>query len=121
MYGQLLAANIAIYEYPKALLHTKAMVVDRRWATLGSSNCDHLSFLLNHEANLIIRNHSVIKEIRWKIADQAADNGVKVEPNVYAKRSYFERVFNWVTYMFVRVVMGLLTIGVKDIELPKNN
>jgi cardiolipin synthase len=97
------------------------MVVDRRWATLGSSNCDHLSFLLNHEANLIIRNHSVIKEIRWKIADQAADNGVKVEPNVYAKRSYFERVFNWVTYMFVRVVMGLLTIGVKDIELPKNN
>jgi cardiolipin synthase len=71
LYGQLLAANVVIYEYPKALLHTKAMVVDRRWATLGSSNCDQLSFLLNHEANLIIRNHQVIKEIRWKIADQA--------------------------------------------------
>jgi len=121
LYGQLLAANIAIYEYPKALLHTKAMVVDRRWATLGSSNCDHLSFLLNHEANLIIRNHSVIKEIRWKIADQATDNGVKVEPNVYAQRSYFEKVFNWVAYMFVRVVMGLLTIGVKDKEIPSIN
>ncbi|MFM6922773.1 MAG: phospholipase D-like domain-containing protein, partial [Polynucleobacter victoriensis] len=112
LYGQLLAANIVIYEYPKALLHTKAMVVDRRWATLGSSNCDHLSFLLNHEANLIIRNHPVIKEIRWKIADQANDNGIKVEPNVYAQRSYFKKVFNWVVYVFVRVTMSLLTISV---------
>ena len=76
---------------------------------------------MNHEANLIIRNHSVIKEIRWKIADQATDNGVKVEPNVYAQRSYFEKVFNWVAYMFVRVVMGLLTIGVKDEEIPSIN
>ena len=119
LYGQLLAANIVIYEYPKALLHTKAMVVDRRWATLGSSNCDHLSFFLNHEANLIIRNHEVIKEIRWKIADQASDNGIKVEPYVYAQRSYFEKVFNWVAYVFVRVAMSLLTISVKDKELPK--
>lgn len=121
LYGQLLAANIVIYEYPKALLHTKAMVVDRRWATLGSSNCDHLSFLLNHEANLIIRNHQVIKEIRWKIADQANDNGIKVEPNVYAQRSYFKKVFNWVVYVFVRATMSLLTISVKDKEIPKIN
>ncbi len=121
LYGQLLAANVVIYEYPKALLHTKAMVVDRRWATLGSSNCDHLSFLLNHEANLIIRNHPVIKEIRWKIADQANDNGIKVEPNVYAQRSYFKKVFNWVAYVFVRATMSLLTISVKDKEIPKIN
>jgi cardiolipin synthase len=121
LYGQLLAANVAIYEYPKALLHTKAMVVDRRWATLGSSNCDHLSFLLNHEANLIIRNHQVIKEIRWKISDQANDNGIKVEPNVYAQRSYFKKVFNWMAYVFVRATMSLLTISVKDKEMPKTN
>lgn len=120
LYGQLLAANVVIYEYPKALLHTKAMVVDRRWATLGSSNCDQLSFLLNHEANLIIRNHQVIKEIRWKIADQASDNGIKVEPNVYAQRSYFKKIFNWVAYVFVRATMGLLTISAKDKEIPKN-
>jgi hypothetical protein len=63
----------------------------------------------------------VIKEIRWKIADQANDNGIKVEPNVYAQRSYFKKVFNWVAYVFVRATMSLLTISVKDKEIPKIN
>jgi cardiolipin synthase len=63
----------------------------------------------------------VIKEIRCKIADKANDNGIKVEPNVYAQRSYLKKVFNWVAYVFVRATMSLLTISVKDKEMPKIN
>ncbi len=114
LYGQLLAAKIAIYEYPSGLLHAKAMVVDRRWATLGSSNCDHLSFLLNHEANLVIRNHPVVKEIRWKIEDQALEKGIKVDSDLYSKRPFWAKVFNWVSYGFVRFLLVFLTVGTRD-------
>jgi cardiolipin synthase len=118
LYGQFLAANITIYEYPLGLLHAKAMVVDRRWATLGSSNCDHLSFLLNHEANLVIRNHPVVKEIRSKIADQALEKGIKVDSDLYSKRPFMAKVFNWISYGFVRLLLVFLTIGTRDRAMP---
>lgn len=118
LYGQFLAANITIYEYPLGLLHAKAMVVDRRWATLGSSNCDHLSFLLNHEANLVIRNHPVVKEIRWKIEDQALEQGIRVDSDLYSKRPFMTKVFNWVSYGFVRLLLVFLTVGTRDRAMP---
>jgi cardiolipin synthase len=118
LYGQFLAANITIYEYPLGLLHAKAMVVDGRWATLGSSNCDHLSFLLNHEANLVIRNHPIVKEIRSKIADQALEKGIKVDSDLYSKRPLVAKVFNWVSYGFVRLLLVFLSVGTRDRAVP---
>ena len=118
LYGQFLAANINIYEYPLGLLHAKAMVVDRRWATLGSSNCDHLSFLLNHEANLVIRNHPVVKEIRLKIEEQALEKGIKVDSDLYSRRPFMTKVFNWVSYGFVRLLLVFLTVGTRDRAMP---
>jgi cardiolipin synthase len=118
LYGQFLAANINIYEYPLGLLHAKAMVVDRRWATLGSSNCDHLSFLLNHEANLVIRNHPVVKEIRLKIEEQALEKGIKVDSDLYSRRPFITKLFNWVSYGFVRLLLVFLTVGTRDRAMP---
>jgi cardiolipin synthase len=118
LYGQFLAENITIYEYPLGLLHTKAMVVDQRWATLGSSNCDHLSFLLNHEANLVIRNHPIVKEIRWKIEEQAFEKGIKVDSDLYAQRPILAKLFNWVSYAFVRLLLIFLTVGTRDRAMP---
>jgi cardiolipin synthase len=118
LYGQLLAANINIYEYPAGLLHVKTMVVDRRWATLGSSNCDHLSFFLNHEANFIVTNHPVVKEIRWKIEDQALGQAVKVNSDLYSQRPILAKLFNWVSYSFVRLLLIFLSVGTRDQAIP---
>lgn len=118
LYGQLLKANISIYEYPNGLLHAKSIVVDGRWATLGSSNFDHFSFLLNHEANLIVRNHEVIKVIRCRIADQAKGLAQKVSSEVYDQRPIYEKLANWFSYIFVRFVLSIITAGTKDKVLP---
>ena len=115
LYGQFLEVGINIYEYAgQGQLHAKAMVVDRRWATIGSSNCDHLSFFLNHEANLILRNHEVVKEMRWRIADQVAEHAHAVDPQAYMNRSIFLKVANWISYRMVRLIVGVLVIGIKD-------
>lgn len=56
LYDGLLAEGIEIHEYTAAFLHAKAARVDGEWATVGSSNVDPLSLLLNLEANLLVRD-----------------------------------------------------------------
>ena len=57
--GRLLRAGVEVYEYRPAMLHAKTMVVDSRWATVGSTNLDRRSFALNDEINLVVYNQSV--------------------------------------------------------------
>jgi cardiolipin synthase A/B len=51
-WGPLLEAGIAIYEYQPTMYHSKVMVIDDRWVSVGSANFDNRSFRLNDEANL---------------------------------------------------------------------
>jgi cardiolipin synthase len=51
-WGPLLEAGVRIYEYQPTMYHTKVMVVDDHWVSVGSTNFDNRSFRLNDEANL---------------------------------------------------------------------
>jgi len=50
--GVLLEAGVEMYEYEPTMIHTKLIVVDELWVSVGSSNFDNRSFRLNDEANL---------------------------------------------------------------------
>ena len=54
MWGPLLEAGVKIYEYQPTMYHTKVMVVDDIWVSVGSTNFDDRSFRLNQEASLNI-------------------------------------------------------------------
>ena len=56
LYDELRAHGVRIYEYTPAFLHAKVAVVDDDWATVGSSNIDPLSLLLNLEANVVVHD-----------------------------------------------------------------
>ncbi|HSV69317.1 MAG TPA: cardiolipin synthase ClsB [Methylibium sp.] len=56
LYDELLARGVRIFEYTPAFLHAKVARVDEHWATVGSSNIDPLSLLVNLEANLAVRD-----------------------------------------------------------------
>lgn len=51
-WGPLLEAGVALYEYQTTMYHTKVMIVDEHWVSVGSTNFDSRSFRLNDEANL---------------------------------------------------------------------
>jgi cardiolipin synthase A/B len=57
--GRLLEAGVEVHEYRAALLHAKTMVVDSRWATVGSTNLDRRSFALNEEINLVVYDEAL--------------------------------------------------------------
>jgi cardiolipin synthase len=52
MWQPMLEAGIRIFEYQPTMYHTKVMVVDDVWVSVGSTNFDDRSFRLNQEASL---------------------------------------------------------------------
>jgi cardiolipin synthase len=67
LYDELLRAGVHIHEYTPAFLHAKVAVVDESWATVGSSNIDPLSLLLNLEANLVVRDAAFCARLATEI------------------------------------------------------
>jgi cardiolipin synthase len=58
-YDELLAAGVKVYEYGPRMLHSKALLVDRAMAIIGSANFDHRSFRLNFEVSVLFDDPAV--------------------------------------------------------------
>ncbi|MCA6216732.1 cardiolipin synthase ClsB [Ideonella sp. B7] len=59
LYDELLSEGVLIYEYMPAYLHAKMALADDEWVTVGSSNIDPLSLVLNLEANVVVRDETL--------------------------------------------------------------
>ncbi|TVR34384.1 MAG: phosphatidylserine/phosphatidylglycerophosphate/cardiolipin synthase family protein [Balneolaceae bacterium] len=53
-WGELLRAGVEMFEYRPGMYHTKLMIVDDAYVSIGSSNFDNRSFRINDETNLNI-------------------------------------------------------------------
>jgi cardiolipin synthase len=62
-YRPMLECGVRIFEYQRTMLHAKVMIVDDRWATVGSMNFDNRSFALNDELNLSLRDRGITAEL----------------------------------------------------------
>jgi cardiolipin synthase len=106
LYGSLLDAGVQIHEYKKSFLHAKVAVIDRQWATVGSSNIDPLSLLLAREANLIAEDRKFANELREALVERIAAGAVPVSRPRWRKKPLGERVRIWIAYGAVRLLMG---------------
>ena len=62
-YRQLLRAGVRVYEYQGPMIHAKTMLVDRRWARVGSSNLNVSSLLSNYELDLAAECEQLTEEL----------------------------------------------------------
>ncbi|HET7371952.1 MAG TPA: phospholipase D-like domain-containing protein, partial [Gemmatimonadaceae bacterium] len=53
-YEELLQRGVRIYEYQPTMLHSKTIVADGAWSSVGSMNFDNRSLAFNDEANLVV-------------------------------------------------------------------
>jgi cardiolipin synthase len=53
-YERLLRAGVKIFERRGVILHSKTVLIDGVWSTVGSTNLDWRSFLHNHELNAVV-------------------------------------------------------------------
>ena len=89
-FGRLLKAGVEIYEYRAALLHSKTMVIDGVWATVGSTNLDNRSFALNEELNVIFYDRAVARQLE-KVFHEDLAHSQRVTYGGWAKRGVREK------------------------------
>lgn len=104
LYADLLRHGIEIYEYTPAFLHAKVAVVDGHWATVGSSNIDPLSLLVNLEANVVVLDGSFAARLAGEI-EAALQVSTRVgERAGKGLRALLHRaVVVWFAYVFLRI------------------
>lgn len=62
-FGALLEGGVQLHEYSPALLHTKMMIIDGTWATVGSTNFDNRSMAMNDELNVMFYDRTIAKRL----------------------------------------------------------
>ncbi len=105
LYDEMLHSGVRVFEYTPAFLHAKVAVVDDAWATVGSSNIDPLSLLLNLEANVIVHDAAFATELAARIHSAMAAAREVLHPTTGAGPwAVVRRGFvAWMAYWFLRL------------------
>ncbi|HEY0956409.1 MAG TPA: cardiolipin synthase ClsB [Roseateles sp.] len=104
LYADLIGHGIEIYEYTPAFLHAKVAVVDEHWATVGSSNIDPLSLLVNLEANVVVLDRHFAARLAGEMDVAIAQSERVGEQRGTGWRALLHRaVVAWFAYVFLRV------------------
>ncbi len=97
---ELLEAGIRVYSYQKGFLHSKLIIVDDVFASIGTANMDIRSFDDNFEINALIYDEKLCDELKESfIKDLLNCNEIDIE--LHRKRSFsiklsesFARIFS---------------------------
>lgn len=89
-YGPLLKAGVKIFEYQDGILHSKWVVIDGVWSTVGSSNFDHRSVLFNDEVDAIVLGNDFGQQLQALFEKDEA-SAKRVTLAAWEDRSLLER------------------------------
>jgi cardiolipin synthase A/B len=101
-WGPALKAGIRVFAYRPTIIHSKTIVIDDRWSTVGSSNLDYLSFFGNQEGNLIATMPDFALDLKQQFLDDLED----------AREVTLEE---WKNRPFIEKVVGLIARPVKTL------
>lgn len=90
-YEMLLRRGIRIFEYEPTMMHSKTMVVDGIWTTIGSSNFDDRSFRLNDEVNVNVYDEGIAGEMEKMFLEDLAKSH-EVTQAKWFRRPMFDRL-----------------------------
>ncbi|TAH46481.1 MAG: cardiolipin synthase ClsB [Betaproteobacteria bacterium] len=113
LYPFFLQRGIELYEYHRSHLHAKVAVIDRNWATVGSSNIDAFSLLLAREANVVVEDEGFAAQLGASLAAAMRDGAEAQLPERWRRLSLMRRMANWLAYQVVRMAIGVAGYGGK--------
>jgi len=97
-YAAMIAAGVRIYEYQPRMLHAKTLVIDGKWAALGTANFDYRSFFLNYELVLSVHERDVCALLERQFLDDLSQS-LPVTAGRWAQRRWPQRVLEWVGWI----------------------
>ncbi len=98
-YARLLKGGVQIFEQQNAFLHAKTVVVDHVWSTVGSTNWDWRSFVLNDEISIVVIDEAFANRMR-QLFESDLENSTRITLEGWQKRSWHERLRErfWATF-----------------------
>ena len=87
----MLAAGVKVYQYTPGMMHSKYVLVDGEWASVGSANMDNRSLLLNFEANCQLFDEKLVAELEREFLKDLEES-VRIDPAGFANRPVLSRI-----------------------------
>ncbi len=109
-YPRLLKSGVKLYEYRRTQLHGKVAVTDQHWLTVGSSNCDGLSLFLNQEANLMVKDAELARQMREHI-EQAVQDATQITLTDFVQEPLYKRAWYELAFWMYLGLMRIVTWG----------
>ena len=101
MYGQMLEAGVRIFEYEPGMTHAKALLVDDRWAVVGTTNFDNRSFEHNDEVNVAFRDAHINARLTRDFDRDLARSG-EIALERWRRRPVWEKLIGTVAWILER-------------------
>lgn len=62
-WADMLNVGVKVYQYTKGMMHSKVVLVDGQWASVGTANLDYRSLHLNFEVNCLLPAPKLVAEL----------------------------------------------------------
>jgi cardiolipin synthase len=86
-WSDLLAAGAHVYQYARGMMHSKIVMVDGRWAMVGSANLDNRSLRLNFEVGCALHAPEQVAELEARFQADLQD-AVELDAETFARRPF---------------------------------
>ena len=73
-YDELLESGVRLFELENAFLHSKSIVVDGVWSSIGSTNFDWRSFVHNYEISVCVIDEGFARQMNQAFAADLAES-----------------------------------------------
>lgn len=83
---ELMSAGVKVYRYKKGFIHSKTIVVDDVFCTIGTCNLDNRSFNINFEINALIYNREQSKVLKSHFLEDLKNSDL-MDYELWNKRS----------------------------------
>lgn len=89
-YDELLESGVKLYELENAFLHSKSIVVDGVWSSIGSTNFDWRSFVHNNEISVCVIGEDFAAQMA-RMFDTDLGDSKEITLATWKKRGFKER------------------------------
>jgi cardiolipin synthase len=93
-YDELLESGVKLFELENAFLHSKSIVVDGVWSSIGSTNFDWRSFVHNNEISVCVIGEDFAAQMTQMFITDLADSK-EITLATWKKRGFRQRFKEW--------------------------
>ena len=90
-WADMLEAGVKLYQYTKGMMHSKIVLVDDDWASVGTANLDNRSLHLNFEANCLFYSPGTVKLLENAFLDDLSVS-IRLKKKVFEQRPFPSRL-----------------------------